>query len=194
MKIACLGWGSLIWDPKELQLKQTQHPWHPDGPILPVEFARKSRDGRLTLVIVTDGEERPVLWAEHAFNDLTEARANLCEREWHGGDPRSVVGLWQRDSLEQSLHAEKIDRWAKSQEFDAVIWTKLPPRFKGQERELSVEEAIDYLQSLSGDEKRLAEEYVRRTPRQIETRFRKVIESVLGWTYDGSLTDAKIAT
>ncbi len=39
MNIAVIGWGSLIWCPRTLQIEPG---WHRDSPMLPVEFARKS--------------------------------------------------------------------------------------------------------------------------------------------------------
>lgn len=49
MKIACLGWGSLIWNPGDLKIKTED--WFSGGPILPIEFVRISTDKRVTLVI-----------------------------------------------------------------------------------------------------------------------------------------------
>src|SRR5690348_5301348 len=56
MKIACLGWGSLVWDPRALPI---QREWFKDGPFAPIEFTRKSTDGRITLVI--DPSAHPAL-------------------------------------------------------------------------------------------------------------------------------------
>ena len=46
-KIAVLAWGSLIEKPAVLSTIIDN--WKPDGPKLPIEFARKSNDGYLTL-------------------------------------------------------------------------------------------------------------------------------------------------
>lgn len=192
MKIACLGWGSLIWNPGDLKIKKRQLPWHSDGPLLPIEFARRSRDGRLTLVIIPNGKESRVLWADLDVSDVAEARTNLCVREWPNGDPDKVVGLWSRRSAEQSLHAEGIARWAQSRDIDAVVWTKLPPRFGNEERVPTLEEALTYLRGLSHYEREGAEEYIRRAPSQIRTPYREAFERELGWTCDANVADANV--
>ena len=48
LKSAILAWGSLVWDPRDLQ---TVAEFAPNGPLLPIEFCRISADGRLTLAI-----------------------------------------------------------------------------------------------------------------------------------------------
>ena len=78
MLIAVLGCGSLVWDPRCLRVKK---PWYEDGPWLPIEYARKSDDGRLTLVIFPQAAEVQTLWAESTYDTLTEARKNLRSRE-----------------------------------------------------------------------------------------------------------------
>ena len=48
LMIGTVGWGSLIWDSRGLP---TRGVWFDDGPLLPIEFARESSNGRITLVI-----------------------------------------------------------------------------------------------------------------------------------------------
>lgn len=50
MSIIVLGWGSLVWDPNGLPIEHTnpvEGAWSPDGPHLPVEFARHSSGSRI---------------------------------------------------------------------------------------------------------------------------------------------------
>jgi hypothetical protein len=62
MKIACLGWGSLVWQPRELKI---QNKWFSDGPLLPIEFTRKSDKGEGRITLIIDIKAMPVrsLWA-----------------------------------------------------------------------------------------------------------------------------------
>jgi hypothetical protein len=69
VSIICLGWGSLVRDPDDFPIEQTdpvERAWLLDGPHLPVEFARYSNGGRMTLVLVPDRRPVPVLWTQVA--------------------------------------------------------------------------------------------------------------------------------
>lgn len=187
MKIAILGWGSLIWKPKRepVALNLAGDRWFSDGPELPVEFARISRDGRLTLVLFPGRKKVPVLLAMMAPDNLEEAIDNLREVE---GIPVSSndVGYLNLQTEERQSRvadiADEISRWAKMKKVEAVIWTDLPPKFQVVTgTEFTEENAIIYLNNLPDDSKKKAEEYIRKAPRQIRTGLRSAIEEKLGW-------------
>lgn len=187
MKIAILGWGSLIWQPKELEFNKT-FGWNEDGPILPIEFARISKDGRLTLVITENGTEVPVLFTLSNYHNLEEAILNLAVRE---GSGRNSIGSYDKSKdtfSSKFLFKDEIINWIKNTDFDAVIWTNLCENWnikndKGDIiRQIEPERRIEYLKELKGHTSAIAEEYIRRTPHQIVTAFRKKIESELNWT------------
>ena len=177
----CLGWGSLIWFPGSLP---TIGDWYTDGPELPVEFARQSGDGRITLVIEPKAERVPVLWTRLAVSSINAARRALADREGVclSRYPRSI-GYW---SPEKASHQHResvgIGAWANAKGVDAVVWTALKPRFNGAQITPTCEEVVGRLRSLKGPERTKAEEYVRKAPRQIRTAYREVIVFELGWT------------
>ena len=176
MKTAILAWGSLIWQPKELAYNKT-FGWQKDGPILPIEFARISKDGRLTLVITENGTEVPVLNTISNYHNLEEAILNLAVRE---GSGRNSIGSYDRikDVFSSKFPIEnEIKNWIKNTDFDAVIWTDLEENWSTK-----INNRIEYLKGLNGPTSALAEEYIRKTPLQIQTYFRKEIEATLNWT------------
>jgi hypothetical protein len=179
--IACIGWGSLIWDIRNLDVDAN---WRADGPLLPVEFARQSSDGRITLVLVQGFAPVPTLWSGFNSHDLAKARESLRQRE---GVFRSradyFITCWRRGENPVSEPDATISRWAAGTDLEAAVWTNLPPKFAGTDGRIPTEaEVVAYLQALEGETRAAAEQYVRRAPRQIATAYRPAIERALGWT------------
>ena len=186
MKTAILAWGSLIWQPKDLFFDK-EFGWKEDGPILPIEFARISKDGRLTLVITENGSLVPTLYTLSKYETLDEAILNLAVRESSG---RRSIGSYDKSKNEFTLNVffkEIIRDWINEKDFDAVIWTNLGENWaiKNESGEtvktIKPAERIEYLKSLKGNTSVLAEEYIRKTPVQIKTKYRAKIEAELNW-------------
>jgi hypothetical protein len=180
MKIACLGWGSLIWNPRDLPIQKY---WFEDGPLLPLEFARHSTTDYITLVIVPGVREVRSLWIPMIVPDLDTATVTLAEREGIKTENiQRYIGYVSLTGSSNGQSADVIGRWASYIGLDAVVWTNLPPKFQGEARVPTVEEVISFLQTRPLEIKQRAEEYVRKTPRQIDTEYRRRIEKELNWT------------
>ena len=187
MRIAVLGWGSLKWDPRDLKIEGG---WRNDGPYCPIEFARVSNDGRLTLVLFPEAEKVRVLWAEMGTENLEEAIENLREREGTTLERIGYVDLSIQDSYRCGVISDMsrtIKEWASTKDIDAVIWTDLPSNFEQEtDKDFTGGNVIDYLNQLEDREKREAERYVRNAPDQIRTKMRDIIEDKMGWTRVGN--------
>jgi hypothetical protein len=188
--IACLGWGSLVWKPDDLS---TKGEWHPDGPLLPLEFARQSTRGTsagaLTLVVVP-GYSPPVrsLWTLLSSETPEDARETLRKRERvPERDREKSIALWRESDSHEPL-VQELGAWARDHSLSAVVWTALPPRFnEATGRIPTVDEAVSYLRGLTGDRRQNAETYVRMAPRQIDTPYRQRFVAELGWTATGGV-------
>lgn len=178
MKIAILGWGSLVWDVGTLKDHlENDGNFEQGGPELPIEFSRISVDGRLTLVI-DKKNGAPVLTrvAISKQSDLKEAVKDLWIREGRLNDSSDVrsdawgknkedgrIGYTDRDGKNASVNDlpkdkltpdhqlahEHIIGWLPKSNFDAVVWTALASNYKEKiGRDFSVEDAVKYLEDL----------------------------------------------
>lgn len=182
MKIACIGWGSLIWAPGDLPIRSG---WFQDGPFLPIELARESKGRRITLVIAEVPHSVRTLWALMTENSLTEAKLALARREGISDEyVKRSIGYW--DSVSNSSHGEcaaEISAWAGALRLDAVVWTNLKVGLAKERGTLpSYDQVLKHLSSLRHQERRVAEEYIRKAPLQIDTEYRRNLERDLGWS------------
>lgn len=186
MKIAILGWGSLIWSPKNLNYNK-EFGWNTQGPLLPIEFSRISNDGRLTLVIDKKADPIKTLFSISNYTDLDVAILDLAIRE---GCSKDKIGYCRKAGIAfeymptNFLFKKEIENWLSiNHDIDAVIWTNLSVKFKDViGLEYSPINVIKYLQTLPSEKQVLAEEYIRKTPSQIHTNMRKIIEQEFKWT------------
>jgi hypothetical protein len=158
MRIAVLGWGSLVWDPRELHLAGG---WQEGGPVLPIEFSRISDNGRLTLVIdEKHGVDVPTRYALSSLSDLDLTITDLQERE--GAPNRDRIGFadllhdrnCERARVKHPIACERIRAWAEENHFDAAVWTALESNFCDKTEEpFSIAAAMSYLGGLSADVK-----------------------------------------
>lgn len=189
--IACLGWGSLVWDPRELAI---QRQWFDDGPVIHVEFARQSQDGRITLVLAQTKNPVRSLWAVMDATDLASARIALRKREKIlKKNEEKHIGTWSAGQPSPALIPE-LAEWAVAHGVAHVVWTNLPPKFDGAETTPSAEQVVQYLGGLTGAQREVAERYVRFAPRQIDTVYRRRIETVLQWTARDGIKGVELIT
>ena len=179
MNIAFLGWGSLIWDKRDLPIVGD---WQQGGPVLPIEFSRISGDGRLTLVIdEQNGADVAARYARSACTNLNDAIASLGKRE--NNPPKERIGFvnlvsnteraWSRQY--HPTACDRIKAWAQTQNWEAIVWTALISNFAEKRGEpYSAEAAIRYFNGLAGETKARATEYVEKAPPEVDTPFRRL--------------------
>ena len=177
MTIAILGWGSLVWDPRDLP---HYGPWMKEGPTLKIEFSRVSSDCRLTLVIDSvAGTLCPTRYALSPRTDLADAVEDLRRRE---GTSRQHIGYFDNRRNENSLtqYLRQVDvipslrQWCNDHQIDAVVWTALPSNFQEEIGvTFSVDAAIAFLKGLAKTSHENALKYIRNAPEEVFTPVRR---------------------
>lgn len=184
--IAVLGWGSLIWCPGSLLMKSA---WRPDGPRLPIEFARISSDNRLTLVIHDGSADQPTYWVVSGCETREAACENLRIRE--GRPDREHIHYVGRNPAVSRGPENIINRvreWLTPREdIEAVIWTGLPSNWqKKRHCGFTPEDAVRFIDELEANRENAkatyerAREYITHAPDLVDTDVRQRLRQ-RGW-------------
>ena len=177
--VACLGWGSLVWNTGELPI---QRQWFEDGPFVRAEFLRQSENGRMTLVLHDTVAPVRSLWALMDIAEPAGAVTALRKREGIGEkSEKAHIGLWETGQASPATILN-LGEWAQPRGISAAVWTNLPPKFDGKEQVATSAQVVKYLRGLTGRVREVAEQYVRYAPAQTDTAYRREIEAALGWT------------
>jgi hypothetical protein len=180
MRIAILGWGSLLWE-GGTEFDSWHGDWALDGPALKIEFCRisQTRLGALTLVIDDEhGTPTTVGWCVSKRTKLDDAMCDLRSREGTTLDQIGRIAIPQRANPTTATPANAaIENWAQGKELAAVIWTALGSNFQEKTKQrFSVDAAITHLKSLPPEAKAKAAEYIWRAPRFVNTPLRAAME------------------
>jgi hypothetical protein len=139
----------------------------------------------MTLVIDSEAQPVRVLWSLLSLHVPADAAGALRERDGvsHKNAPKRIA-TWTAAQPGTFPYSGAIGAWAQRLGLDAVVWTALdfkhPDTTNAQRPDCPT--VVEYLRGLRYERQRLAEEYVRRTPPQIDTDYRRAIEKELGWT------------
>ncbi|THB84713.1 hypothetical protein E1N66_08945 [Pantoea allii] len=167
MKIACLGWGSLIWKTDALPVASQ---WHHDGPEVPIEFVRIADGGELSTAICLNARPVPVFWAWLNTASLESACRALRLREAIPDSRADGIGIMTVTETSVGPLAE----WAQAKGIEGLIWTGLPALMGGVEGRIpTLDEARHYLQTLTGETREHAFHYIEQVPAQIDTAYRR---------------------
>jgi len=182
MRIAILGWGSLLWEGGP-DFDEQHEPWQYDGPELKIEFSRvsSSRLGALTLVIDDQcGSPTTVAWCLSKRQSIEDGICDLRSREGSTVENVGRIRLDEQHSLPMSPPAARnsIIVWARDKKLDAVIWTALRSNFANAAKQpsISADAAIAYVKTLSAAGKAQAAEYVWRAPDFVRTPVRSALQ------------------
>lgn len=179
MKIAILGWGSLIWDFRP-QFDDQHGEWLLDGPELKLEFSRVSetRGGALTLAIdETNGSPCTVAYTMSKRRYPDDAVCDLRSRE---GTILRRIGYYFADGSRQGepKTPDVVKDWMAKKRFDVAIWTGLSNNFEEKfGKPYSIENAKTHLQKLTHEGKSAAAQYVWGAPDFVDTPLRRTLQA-----------------
>ncbi|TPN42811.1 hypothetical protein [Mesorhizobium sp. B1-1-7] len=90
------------------------------------------------------------------------------------------IGRWPAPKNSAFPFSDVIEAWAKAKEFEGVVWAALEPGFPKQRGQVpTLDQLLENLEHLKGQNLADAIEYVEKTPVQIKTAHRPALEKAL---------------
>lgn len=194
MRIAVLGWGSLLWDKesdngkdfaRHLKKRGGSDRWCEEGPTLRLEFSRVSESRGKALTLVLDYETGAECQVAYRISERNCPEDAVCDLRQRESTRRDNIGLYLASSVEgrtrwANAHTDArkaIEEWARSEIFEAVVWTALESNFmKKAKQPFSTEAALDWIKNLDPEGKAKAAEYIWRAPTFIKTDLRDKLQ------------------
>jgi len=183
VKIAILGWGSLLWD-RRPEFDEQHDDWQFDGPRLKIEFSRVSRTRNGTLTLVIDAKNGKECQVAYALSKRKNADDAICDVRSREGTILKNIGFYFADSSRKQARDEEslrtIQDWALVKKIDVVIWADLENNFQEKskcKKPFSIEAALCHIQALNNEGKAKASEYIWRAPSFVVTPLREVLQS-----------------
>ena len=176
--IAILGWGSLVWEERP-DFDRHLVSWNSGGPVLPIEFSRKSKSRGNALTLVIDRERGSPVETLYAMSKRKDPRDAVCDLRSREGTTLENIGFinlgdgTERGRDEQSV--QDIRAWAMEKKIQFVTWTDLPSHFAGVDKAAFITGATDHLKSLDATRLRQALTYIVMAPKQTDTGLRRAL-------------------
>jgi hypothetical protein len=183
MKIAILGWGSLLWD-QHAEFEKQHEDWLFDGPGLKLEFSRVSRTRNDALTLVLDMSNGKLCQVAYTLSKRKNPDDAICDLRCREGTTLENIGFYFVDGSRKQYREEEtfksIKIWASEKKIDVVIWTDLASNFQEKSKDkkpFSIQAALCHIQALDSEGKAKAAEYVWRAPEFIDTPLREELQS-----------------
>jgi len=177
-RIAVLGWGSLIWDPRP-EFDRHLTGWRPGGPWLPLEFCRISESRKKALTLVIDASLGTEVETLYSLSTRSDPQDVVCDLRWREGTTTKNIGYINLITGDARGRDEKvvaaIGGWARENEIRYVIWTDLPANFPERQPDRFHEAALSHLKTLDSGALQKAVEYLVKAPKPIATGFREFL-------------------
>lgn len=181
MRIAIIGYGSLIWDLENLAPFVTGNWQMGSGPAMPVEFSRISPKRKKALVLVIDetlDHQCKTCVINSNRDNVEQAIQDLAARERCGQEMIGYVSICGKFHKPLDCAAD----WLENSGYDAVVWTALPGNFENElQMTFTHQNGQDYLKMLSSDALEEAWRYIEFAPEVTDTPFRRFLAGDPFW-------------